>query len=844
MVPPSGPVPARIMLVGEAPGEEEIARMEPFVGVSGQELNRMLGEVGILRSECFVTNVARIRPANNDIGNFIALKKKDITSLHQPLRDKMVKQEILDGYALLRKEIELVRPKVIVAFGNLALWALTGAWGIVKWRGSILALDGVRSESGPVVIPTYHPAAVLRQWEWRAISLSDLRRAKRAMDDQLGRPPEWRFTVRPNFNQTVEVLNALSRRLEVSELWIDFDLETRAGHIACAGLSWSLTEAISIPFMCVENKEGYWAPEEEAAIIHLLYLILTHRNVKVRWQNGLYDAQYTWKWWHFIPRGHQDTMISQHTMWCAQPKSLAFQASMYCEHYVYWKDDGKTWNQGMGEEALWSYNCVDCVRTREVGEVEIQAISSLGLQKIEAFQQALFWPVLRAMTRGLRQDPKAKGDLAMQLMDEIAKRQQYFINILGHPLNINSPKQMATLFYGDLGQKEIWSRARKGQPAHVTCDDDALTTIGIREPLLKPLVSAIADCRTLDKWLGTFVNAKLDSDGRMRCSFNIAGNTEGQGAPATYRLSSSESAFESGCNLQTIPSEKSKSAGKMAKRGTVEFEIPNIRSLYIPDPGYTFFDGDLERADLQAMAWDADDELLKSALKAGVDTHLLNVYVLDGKEPPPFEELVESHPRYLDHRGPLKHKREFAKVFCHATDYLGKSRTVAAATGRTVHEIDRAQAAYLGAYKGIKKWQDRIIGQVRKHRFVENRFGYRWYIFARIDDSVMPEAVAWIPQSTVAIVINRIWMNLFQGVTEDKWNFNVDHMMKLFANPSFGIEVLLQVHDSLPGQFPTHRRTECLAKIAELSRIVVPYDDPLIIPFSVKTSERSWGDCA
>jgi DNA polymerase I-like protein with 3'-5' exonuclease and polymerase domains len=209
-------------------------------------------------------------------------------------------------------------------------------------------------------------------------------------------------------------------------------------------------------------------------------------------------------------------------------------------------------------------------------------------------------------------------------------------------------------------------------------------------------------------------------------------------------------------------------------------------------------------------------------------------------EPPPLEELVESHPKYPDHRGPRKQKREFAKTFAHATDYLGRPRTVAAATGRTVHEIDRAQKVYLGTYKKIAEWQKRVIDQVTRHRFVENVFGYRWYIFDRIDDSVMPEAVAWGPQSVVSIVINRIWMQIFQDTKE--LNLEPEYLWERMHQPQTN-EVLLQVHDSLVGQFPTHRKEECLARIKELSEVVIPYDDPLVIPTGIGTSEVTWGAC-
>jgi DNA polymerase I-like protein with 3'-5' exonuclease and polymerase domains len=206
----------------------------------------------------------------------------------------------------------------------------------------------------------------------------------------------------------------------------------------------------------------------------------------------------------------------------------------------------------------------------------------------------------------------------------------------------------------------------------------------------------------------------------------------------------------------------------------------------------------------------------------GADIHLLNVYSLDQKEPPPLEELVESHPRYPDHRGPRKHKREFAKVFCHATNYGGGAKTVAAHTGRSIHEIDLAQRRWFAEHPGITRWHQDTLAQITKRRFVENRFGYRWHIFDRLD-ALLPEALAWVPQSTVGIYINKIWINFYNILPE--------------------VQVLLQVHDSLAGQFPTHRESLLLPKMKEAAKIIIPYDDPLIIPVGIKTSTASWGDC-
>lgn len=837
LVPPSGPVPARIMLCGEAPGAEEEARGEPFVGASGSELTRMLHEAGINRSECFITNVCRERPLNNDINQFIAKSKKDITPAHILARGKFVRAPVVEGLRLLERELSLVKPNVVVAFGNVPLWALTGREGITKWRGSMLDCSDVPAadfRGGPNglhfagrVIPTYHPAAVLRQWDWRATVIQDLRRAARFSTGADYPKPAWNFILRPSFPQVLATLDALLARVAAGPTRLSFDLETRAGHIACAGISWTLLDAICIPLMCVERREGYWSPEEEAEIVHRLYRLLTHPNAQVVGQNILYDSQYTYRHWHFVPRVAQDCMISWHSLFADLPKSLAYQASLLCDYYVYWKDEGKNWDPKMGEDQLWHYNCLDCVYTDEGGQRELELAKSMGLEAPHNFQQSMFWPVLQAMQRGVRIDTKRRDELILEVTEEVAKREQFLLDVLGHPLNPRSPKQMQALFYEDLKLPVQMTRAKKGQPSRPTLDDEALQKLARIEPLAKPLINAISDIRTLGIFLGSFLLAPLDIDRRMRCAYNIGGSASGKSAPKTYRLSSSENAFGGGTNLQTIPSEKSKSLGKAAARGTQvalgdPYQFPNIRSMFVPDPGYTFFDLDLDRADLQVVVWEADDPMLKAALRMGVDIHLMNAFSLAGKDPPPLDELVETHPRYGDHRGPRKHAREFAKVFCHGTNYGGQPRTMSAHTGRTIAEIDRTQRLWFGAHPGIQRWHNRVKDQVTRFRFIENRFGYRWHIFDRID-SIIPEAIAWIPQSTVSIVINRIWRALYDRLP--------------------AVQVLLQVHDSLAGQLPTAMGATLLPQMRSYSQIPIQYPDPLVIPTGIKLSDRSWGHC-
>ena len=331
-----GPIPSRVMLVGEFPGERDRI---PFDGASGAELSRMLHEVGIMRSECYTTLACKQRPPMGQLSAWIALKKKDIGPSHRILQDLYCLEPIHQGAAELATEIEMVQPNLIIAFGNLACWVLTGHWGVLKWRGSQLT-----TAHGIKVIPTLTPGAVIREWPQRAVVLSDLRRAKRHMTypGPYTNKPEWKFTVRPSFELAESTLDMLLAKTELAdETWIEFDLETfiHSKHIRCVGLSWSVEEAICIPV--TDGYADYWEPEQEAYLIHKLYKLLTHPKIRVRGQNLLFDCQYTYRYWHFIPNVAQDTMITQHSCFCALPKGLDFLASLYSDWYTNWKMEEK-----------------------------------------------------------------------------------------------------------------------------------------------------------------------------------------------------------------------------------------------------------------------------------------------------------------------------------------------------------------------------------------------------------------------------------------------------------------------------------------------------------------------
>lgn len=773
-VPPSGPPSARIMIVGEAPGADEEYHQTPFAGRSGSELTSMLHEAGFIRTECFITNVIKYRPPNNDLDHFIHPKKTSPPPGFVHYLGKFVSPCVVEGVDELQADIARIKPDLIICLGNTPLWTLSGGSkaGIGTWRGSQLSLAGTR------VLPTYHPAAVLRQWSFRAIAVADLRRARQWLDGE-AKQRDWNFIVRPGLGTALETLGELKHRADTGPLLLSVDIETRGGHIACIGFAWSETAAICIPLMCVENQDGYWDLESEVAVVRAIRALLTHPNVSVVGQNFSYDAQYIHRFWHFTPNVRHDTMLAQGLLWPGLPKALDFLASMYCQHYVYWKDDGKEWDTSIPEEQYWSYNCEDACRTYEVLQAQLPAIAALNLSHQYYLLMRRWFPVQQMMRTGVRINKALRGSMAMDLISAMSEREAWFARVLGHPLNPRSSKQMQQLFYDDL--RVPVQRNRK--TGNASLDDKALTKIKDRVPVLAPLITTISDFRSLGVFLSTFVQAPLDSDGRMRCSYNIVG-TE------TFRFNSSENAFGSGTNLQNIPK-----GNEAPKPGELAF--PNIRRLFIPDPGYTIADADLDRADLQVVVWEANDADLKALLRSGVDVHSENAKTLGIS-------------------------RALAKSWVHGTNYGGGPRTMAVNCGITVHQAELMQRRWFQVHPGIKSWHDRTLHQLQTTRSVCNRFGFRRFYFDRVE-GLLPEALAWIPQSTVAHVIDEALFNIALNIPE--------------------VQVLLQVHDSLVFQFPTHRRAELLPRIREQCQIPIPYPEPLIIPVGLKTSQTSWGDC-
>lgn len=239
--------------------------------------------------------------------------------------------------------------------------------------------------------------------------------------------------------------------------------------------------------------------------------------------------------------------------------------------------------------------------------------------------------------------------------------------------------------------------------------------------------------------------------------------------------------------------------------------MPNLRKMFTPDPGMTLFEVDLKGADARVVAWEADDKPLKDAFRQGVDIHAFNA------------ETIWRHNAALSEykKPPLERFRQKAKIAVHAVDYGCKERTLADHLGISVSEAGAFIEKWFYIHPGIKSWHSRTDNKLRREKRVSNVWGYNRPYFDRLDN-ILPEALAWIGQSTTAIAINRLIVKLEREVKD--------------------IDILLQTHDSVTFQLPTCGLKSRMPELMPLFEVIVPYDDPLVMPCDVKTTTTSWGE--
>ena len=340
-------------------------------------------------------------------------------------------------------------------------------------------------------------------------------------------------------------------------------------------------------------------------------------------------------------------------------------------------------------------------------------------------------------------------------------------------VNPSSPKQLSTLLYTTLGYPKQTTKDKATGAIRVTTNEEAISKLRALRP--NRILDILLNIREKSKLLSTYLEVKLDEDNRIRCSYNITGTETG-------RLSSSATTRGTGTNLQNIPE--------------------SVRELFIPDEGKIFLNADLSQAEARVVAYLSGDSRLIEVLKNGGDIHRKNAANIFRKK----EEDVTNE------------ERQLAKRVIHASNYGMGPVTFSRNAGVTVPEAKRLLNQYFVTYPRIKVWHMQVQNALKQSRRLRAPSGRERIFFNRFDDSLVKEGLAYIPQETVGTIVN-------------------DALIELWEDKSHGIELLLQVHDSILCQCPDNPDsvTSAVSRLVRaLTRPITINGRVLIIPTDVK----------
>jgi len=289
----------------------------------------MCGEAGIDLDSCLRTNVLALRPPGNKL-EALCGKKAEVGagySLPPISQGKYLRPEFLGELSRLGAELEACRPNVVVALGNLACWALLRRTGIGSIRGYVAASV---APAGLKVLPTYHPAAVLRNWAWRPIVLQDLQKVLRESKTPDIVRPSRKLLIQP----TLAELASWVRACKASPPdWLSVDIETKRRQITMIGFARSASDALVVPFVD-ESRPGnsYWPTAAMEVEARQWCNELLGSSIPKLAQNGLYDTQFLWREGFKLRSFKHDSMLLHHSLYPELLKGLGFLGSIYTDN--------------------------------------------------------------------------------------------------------------------------------------------------------------------------------------------------------------------------------------------------------------------------------------------------------------------------------------------------------------------------------------------------------------------------------------------------------------------------------------------------------------------------------
>lgn len=425
------------------------------------------------------------------------------------------------------------------------------------------------------------------------------------------------------------------------------------------------------------------------------------------------------------------------------------------------------------DETHWAYNGLDCCITGEIFQ-ELNSVIDPVARNTYEFSKALQAPVLEMSLRGLLVNKNRRRKVIAEMRRKLDRLEEQLLYLIregvGVPeFNWRSPKQTNDLLYGVMGLPVQKKRKPDGSFGPST-DRDALEKLSMYF-IAEPIINHLLLLRDLGKSVG-FLETPIDSDGRFRASFNIAGTDTG-------RFSSEITDFGTGSNLQNVNAA--------------------LRSVFVSDPGWKFANLDLEQADARnvgALAWNAlverDDWSESDAgryldFAESGDLHT-NVLKMSNPKLPwgtaSDREVADALAyRHLSHR-------DLTKKLGHGSNFLGQPPTMAKHAKLPIAMVKEFHENYFRAFPCLPAWHKSVFWALENQGQLTTPFGRRRFFFDRPKEGATQRAaVAHQPQSMTADEINTGILKLWRA---DR------------------VQLLVQVHDSILFQYREEEEDEII----------------------------------
>lgn len=414
------------------------------------------------------------------------------------------------------------------------------------------------------------------------------------------------------------------------------------------------------------------------------------------------------------------------------------------------------------------YNGLDCCITREVWEaIKFTEEEQKTMEEFVTynFSKALQGPVLEMNARGVRIDQARRAEVIDQYYDqlEILERNLERIVLEGVGMmhfNWRSTADLQTLFYTKL---QIPPIRKHGRP---TVDRNALEKMDAYT-LARPIINHMSAMREIDKKIGV-LKTDIDSDGRMRTSYNIAGTDTG-------RFSSSYSEYGTGGNLQNIEE--------------------SLRSIFISDPGMKFAKFDAKSGEsyvVGAIEYNLfNDSTYLDAVDSG-DVHTAVAKIcwpeLAWTGDLSQDKDVAESPYYRHYT-----YRFMCKKLGHGSNYGGKPNTLATQSKLPIGVVQGFQPKYFGAFPAHQRWQQWVANQIWTRGFLISLTGRkRWFFGRRNEPDTIRAAIAYDPQGSLADIVNSAMLRIWRKRTAI---------------------LMMQDHDALTFMYPEELEDEILPKL-------------------------------